>query len=80
MKKFIKIDALNCVITETVEQSKNFTVDGVTALKKEYEDKLKVINDAIVEMKKAGCDFSKHEETPEEEETPKDDGSTESSA
>lgn len=74
MKKFTKIDALNCVITETVEQSKNFTVDGIMALKKEYEDKLLVINEAITEMKKTGCDFSKHEETPE------DDGDSEPSA
>jgi hypothetical protein len=58
---FNKIDALNCAITETQEITKNVTVDGIMARKKELEGQLKEIIKVITEMKTSGCDFSKHE-------------------
>jgi len=62
--KYKKKDALNCEITETIAVRKNFTVDGIMAQKKEYEEKLLCINNAIGEMRKIGCDFSKHDGQP----------------
>ena len=67
-RKYKKLDALTCEITETSEVKKNFQVGGILAKKKEIENQLKMVDEVILGMKEQGCVFEeeKVEETPKE--------------